>query len=170
MRFALDYGSGAARAWLLPFKHGGRRDLAVPLGDCLAGAWSAAQAGTQGALESSHPALLVPVPLHPARRLERGYDQAGLLAQELASKRLGPWAPLLQRRRSTVPQGAPDAPARGSNVRGAFVLRRGAPALGGVHVWLVDDVLTSGATASACARVLRRAGAARVGVLCVARA
>ena len=114
--------------------------------------------------------MLVPVPLHPARRLERGHDQASLLATELELLGVGRFAPLLRRTRHTPAQGAPDAPSRAANVRGAFAVRRPRGLAQGISVWLVDDVLTTGATVAASALALRRAGAHEVGVLAVARA
>lgn len=160
---AIDYRAEGAADWLLRFKHGGRRDLAVPLAQVLATA--CARAGVRAGR-----ALLVPVPLHPARRLERGHDQAALLAAELEALGLGHRAPLLRRVRATPAQGAPDAASRAANVRGAFAVRRPGRLARGATIWLVDDVLTTGSTAAACARALRRAGAREVGVLAVARA
>ena len=158
-----DYREEAAlRQWVLALKHGGRVDLAEPLGAALA----ARLLDVAGPQEGT---WLVPVPLHPLRRLERGYDQAAKLARA-AGRRLGmPAREVLLRRRPTAVQGAPGSPSRRSNVRGAFALD--ADALGplsGRGVWLVDDVVTSGATAQEGARVLKRAGAARVAVLCLA--
>jgi ComF family protein len=115
--------------------------------------------------------LLVPVPLHGLRRLERGYDQALLLARaagEIAGLRV---VRALRRARATAVQGAPGSPSRTANVDGAF-----APALlaarrvRGSTIWIVDDVVTSGATVAECARVLRRMGAESVSVLALARA
>lgn len=159
-----DYGPGEPlRPWLLALKHGGRRDLARPLGQAL-GARLAEEVG-------GREELLVPVPLHPLRRLERGHDQARLLAREAGRAAGCTWRPLLVRRRWTEPQGTPGAGSRRTAVAGAFRPRRGAArVLRGRAVWLVDDVLTSGATLSECARVLRRAGARSVGALVVARA
>lgn len=155
-----SYRSGL-HDWLLAFKHGGRRDLALPLAALLAARLT--EEGAHG--------LLVPVPLHPLRQFERGYDQAALLAAELARRTGLRCAAALARTRATRPQGSALSLSRVSNVRGAFRLRRFARrALAGQEVWLVDDVLTSGSTADECARVLLRAGAVRVGVALVARA
>jgi ComF family protein len=158
-----EYRSGEGlRDWVLALKHRGRADLAVELGEALA----ARLAG-----ERREGAVLVPVPLHPWRRLERGYDQALLLAREAARAAGLPLAPALRRVRWGGPQGAPGAVSRRANVSGAFRPRpRGARQIAGARVWLVDDVLTSGATASECARLLKRLGAREVGVLAVARA
>lgn len=160
---AVDYRVAGAADWLLRFKHGARRDLAVPLAGILAAACREADHGIADS-------MLVPVPLHPARRLERGHDQAALLATELEGLGVGHFAPLLRRTRHTPAQGAPDAPSRAANVRRAFAVRRPTRLAQGLSVWIVDDVLTTGATVAACALALRRAGAREVGVLAVARA
>lgn len=160
-----DYREPALREHVLALKHGGRRDLAEPLGGLLA-ALLAARAGGEPAR-----AVLVPVPLHRWRRLERGYDQAELLARAAGAAAGVPVARALARARRTAPQGSPGAASRAANVRGAFAARsRAAAALAGREAWLVDDVVTSGATAAECARTLKRAGAAAVGVLALARA
>ncbi len=113
--------------------------------------------------------LLVPVPLHRGRLWRRGFNQAVLLARGLARAGHGEMAlDALERRRATKPSVGLGAAARAANVRGAFKVR--APLLvRGRAVVLVDDVLTSGATAAACTRVLLRAGAASVDVLTFAR-
>jgi ComF family protein len=121
----------------------------------------------QGALAGAH--ILVPVPLHPRRRRERGFNQSALLARALA-------APLglrvaddaLARREDTPPQTGLSAAQRRANVARAFVVRRRGPVAGRVVV-VVDDVLTTGATARACARALLAAGAAEVRLLTAAR-
>ncbi len=112
-------------------------------------------------------AALVPVPLGRPRQRERGFNQAALLAERLAPA-LGVavrprW---LARVRDTQPQSDLGAAERHANVRGAFAARA---EVAGHHVVVVDDVLTTGATVAECARALRAAGAARVGVVAVAR-
>jgi ComF family protein len=160
-RAAARYGD-VVREALHAFKFGGRRALAAPLGDLLA-------APGPGALPEAAPDLLLPVPLHPRRRRERGFNQSLLLARRVGRAwGLPVRSDILRRTAATSPQTDLSAQARRANVRGAFLLRR--PELvAGRHVVLVDDILTTGATAGECARVLREAGAATVGVLTVAR-
>ena len=116
-------------------------------------------------------ALVAPVPLHRWRIWRRGYNQAALLAAALARRggfeaRLD----LVERVKATPPLKGMGPKERRETVRGAFrVAGRHKAALKGRPVLLVDDVYTSGATADGCARVLRRAGAAEVSVLCWAR-
>ena len=115
------------------------------------------------------PDLVIAVPLHVARLRERGYNQAFELAKPLA-RALG--VPidrdLLARTRATPAQSGLDAATRRRNVRHAFAVRTVAPLPG--HVALFDDVMTTGATLRECARVLQRAGIARVDVWALARA
>jgi ComF family protein len=114
--------------------------------------------------------LLAPVPLHPWRLVKRGFNQALALFAPLAKARGLELAPgLLRRRRHTRPQVGLSPQARRDNVAGAFGLGRGGE-VGGRVVVLVDDVLTTGATAGECARVLAAAGAAEVRVLTLVRA
>jgi ComF family protein len=114
--------------------------------------------------------LLLPVPLHWTRLLARRYNQASLLAHAIHAAGGPPVAPdWLVRRRRTPSQGRLGPLARARNVRGAFALRPGR-SVKGKRVVIVDDVLTTGATVEECARVLRRGGAAFVGVLTLARA
>jgi ComF family protein len=117
--------------------------------------------------DAPRPLALVPVPLHPARLRQRGYDQALELARPLARRLALPLcADRLRRRRATGAQTRLDARARRRNVHGAFEVTGPLPA----HVVLVDDVMTTGATLAECARTLQRAGVARVDVWVVARA
>jgi ComF family protein len=110
--------------------------------------------------------LLIPVPLHPRRGAERGFNQAALLAAALARPRGLQVVDGLVRVRDTPPQTGRSAAARRRNMAGAFQATR---PLRDLDVVVVDDVLTTGATARACAKALRRAGARRVGLLTVAR-
>ncbi|MFH0954425.1 MAG: ComF family protein [Verrucomicrobiota bacterium] len=109
------------------------------------------------------------VPLYPARRRERGFNQAELLAGSLARRLRKPLlGRCLVRVRPTGSQTNLTAPQRASNVRGAFETRR-RRRLEGRNVLLVDDVMTTGATVNECARALKEGGAARVYVVTVAR-
>ena len=111
--------------------------------------------------------LMLPVPLHRFRLWQRRFNQSAFLAKELSRLSGTPWRQdLLVRRRRTRAQVGLDAAARRRNVKDAFVLRPGqAGALAGRSILLVDDVRTTGATAEACATLLKEAGAARVCLL-----
>lgn len=150
--------AGPLRDAVQRFKFGRRPALARPL---------AALVLEQCAAAVPDGAVLVPVPLARERERERGFNQAALLAERLAA---GLRAPLrtrwLARTRATPPQTALNATERRVNVRGAFVASTSAA---GIDIVLIDDVLTTGATAAECARALRAAGARSVGVLIVAR-
>ena len=158
-RAALRYDEGAKRL-ILPFKHADRTEMAAPLARLMA------RAGGD-LLQAAD--ILVPVPVHWRRLIARRYDQAALLAQRLgrlSGRRVVP--DVLRRRRATVPLGDKGAAERAALVADAFSVARPAR-VAGQRVLLVDDVMTSGATAEACARALLAAGAARVEVLAAAR-
>jgi len=150
------YLNPLARA-LRALKYQGRRGVA--------GSFAAAMAER---FELPDGAPLVPVPLHPRRLRERGFNQAALLARALADASGHP-ADLraLARHRDTPSQTRLDATSRARNLDGAFMAHR---RLDGRPVVLVDDVVTTGATASACAAALRAAGASLVVVAAVGRA
>ena len=147
---------------ILPFKHADRIELVRGLAPLMARAGAALLAGAE---------ILVPVPLHRRRLFTRRYNQAALLARALGGVARRPAIlDALIRHRATVPLGDRNAEERALEVAGAFIVRPGrAAALAGRHVLLIDDVMTSGATANACARALRGAGAAAVDVLVAAR-
>ena len=149
--------SGAVKEAIHAFKFSGRAPLARPLGALM----------LDGCGPPAGVKAVVPVPLARARERERGYNQAALLAERIADGWDVPLRALwLVRLRDTPAQSALTAAERRANVRHAF----GASAsVRGAHVVLGDDVLTTGATAAECSRVLRAAGAAAVGVLTVAR-
>lgn len=111
------------------------------------------------------PSVVCAVPLHPSRRRRRGYDQAWLLASSTAAALDVPCRPLLERRRATPSQAWLSRAARLRNVAGAFR----SDSVPGARVLLVDDVLTTGATAAACREALLAAGASQVHVAVVAR-
>lgn len=120
-----------------------------------------------GRLNEPPPDLLIPVPLHRARLRRRGFNQAALLARELARELDLPWrADLLEKNRESADQRGLDRRARRRNLNGCFDCR---PLPAGCHVALVDDVVTTGATAWEATRALKRAGAASVQVWAVAR-
>ncbi len=163
---AYDYARAAAiyagplREAVHALKFERRRALAAPLADLIA---EQCLAGLPAPVDA-----LVPVPLGPARERERGFNQATLLAERLATAVAAPVRPRwLTRARPTQPQSDLGAAERRLNVRNAFAA---STAVAGRHVIVVDDVLTTGATAADCARALKAAGARMVGVLAVARA
>jgi len=153
---------GSLRLVLHELKYGGRRRAARRLAEALLG-----EPAVRALVDSTD--VLVPVPLHPRRLRERGFNQSALLAEEVSRRTGRPVSPdALVRRQDTLPQAGLTAAARRRNVEGAFAVRRRA-AVAGRTVTLVDDVLTTGATAFACARQLRMAGADEVRLLTVAR-
>ena len=152
----------ASRKLILAFKHGDQTHATPAFGRMLARAAAPLLPDAD---------LVVPVPLRRRRLLSRRYNQAALLALALGRETGRPVAPdLLVRRRATPSQGTRDRGARRRNVAGAFALRPGRGAMvDGRRILLVDDVLTTGATIEECARVLKRAGAAGIDVVTLAR-
>ena len=111
---------------------------------------------------------IIPMPLHWRRRWERGFNQSALLAQEIGRLWNVPVKKVVRRTKRTAPQAGLTNAKRRANVAGAFVAKKGMR-LDDARVLLVDDVLTTGATAAACARALKRAGAKHVALLAIAR-
>jgi ComF family protein len=138
-------------------------DLARPLGELL---WRAIAPRA----DRLRPFVVVPVPLHPARVAERGFNQAALLAGRVARHLDAPfWPSALARTLATPPQTTLTRQARLSSVSRAFAVRE-PEHVAGRDVLLVDDVWTTGATLDACERAVLESGAARVARAVVARA
>lgn len=113
-------------------------------------------------------AILVPVPLHPTRLVERGYNQSALLARALARRWRLPCAlHVLRRKIATVPQVGQSREQRAGNMRGAFEVRS---PVGASKLWLVDDVVTTGATTFSCRAALEDAGIGVEGIVAVSHA
>jgi ComF family protein len=161
-RAVARYEDGPARRLVHRLKYGDRIELAGPMG-----AWMA-RAGAELLADAD---LLVPVPLHRRRLFARRFNQAAELASGVSRACGAPANPLaLERVKATSPQVGLTRAQRAENLQGAF---RTPPErrqdVAGRRVVLVDDVMTSGATANACARALLRAGAERVDALVFAR-
>ncbi len=112
---------------------------------------------------------VVPVPLHPGRLAERGYNQTALIFRAWAERQGWPWHEALARTRPTAPQWELAAAARRKNIRGAFAVTR-PDLIQGKTILLVDDIVTTGITMSECAKVLKKGGAAKVIGLALASA
>ncbi len=164
--------TGKLRRVILHLKFGRRERLGKRLGELLAGAWNSLEE-----LRDHDSPVIVPVPLHPSRQRERGFNQAELLAAGLlhalrkgkGRRHLLVSKGVLIRKRVTPPQTGLTLAARRENLRGAFEVIE-PERVRERTVVLIDDVMTTGATLSACARPLKRAGAACVIGLTLARA
>jgi ComF family protein len=160
---SFGYYGGELGLCLRAIKFQGRRNLAAHIGPLMAR--TAAAGFGRTAIDT-----MVPVPLHPRRHRQRGFNQAALLAQEVSRCLAVPVETrLLVRVRPTAPQVGLDNQQRRVNVRGAFSCPY-PPGIQGASVLLVDDIMTTGATAESAAAALKEAGAARVWVLSAARA
>ncbi|MEO0399819.1 MAG: ComF family protein [Pseudomonadota bacterium] len=165
-RAAVAY-TDASRRLIVGFKSSDRTEYAPMFAH-----WIARAAKTF--IEDKGEIIIAPTPLHWRRLFARRYNQSALIARRLVEHPVYATAQfipdLLKRRRATPPQKDLSVDARWRNVAGTFaVTGKYADRLKGARVLLVDDVVTSGATASACARALKRAGAAAVYVVSVAR-
>lgn len=157
--YSFGFYEDALRELIHVFKYDRVQSLAQPLGRLLALAMP-----RDGSFD-----LIVPMPLHWRKRWRRGFNQSGLLAREIARRSGVPSVNALKRVRDTRAQAGLTNAKRRLNVSGAFRVKRG-EGLKGKSVLLIDDVLTTGATAASCARALKMAGAARVTLLTLARA
>ncbi len=157
---AYCYGSydGALRELIHLFKYGRMKPLAKPLGGYLASALPRDQQFD----------LVVPMPLHWRRRWQRGFNQSELLARLIARRCGIPLVNAVRRTRATQAQAGLSNARRRENVAGAFRVRK-PQKVQGRRILLIDDVMTTGATASACAVALKRAGAGTVTLLALAR-
>lgn len=163
VRTAAHYTGPLADA-IRRFKYDGQIVLAKPLSAIMS---EALANGAEG-LAPATLDVICPVPLHASRLRERGFNQSALLAEHVSQAIGKSVRPLLERTRPTAPQVDLPAPSRAANVRGAFaaVLTE---VIAGQRVLLIDDLYTTGATLTECARALNRAGAAEVRVLTLAR-
>jgi ComF family protein len=153
--------SGPVRDALHALKYRGERRLAPVLGHAMADRWRRVARGGE---------LLVPVPVHPSRRRERGFDQAEDLARAVAAGLGLPWSVALVRRTRTIAQHSLGRAERAVNLGGAFVVRpERVTSVVGRWVVLIDDVSTTGATLAECAGALAAVGTRAVSALTVAR-
>jgi ComF family protein len=153
---AIGAYDGALRSIIHALKYEGRRSLARPLGALMC---------QRGADVLHAAACAIPVPLHPSRRRQRGFNQAADLARHVGL----PVVPALCRVCATATQTSLPAARRNRNVRDAFAVARWDGSLRRAAVVLIDDVSTTGATLEACARVLKEAGVSEVRALTAAR-
>jgi len=155
---AFCYGAyeGTLRELIHLFKYSGMRRLARPLGDLLSDALP----------RDRQFDAVTPVPLHWRRWWQRGFNQSELLGKVIARRRGIPLIRVLRRGFATRAQAGLTHAQRRENVAAAFRSRR---SVAGLRILLIDDVMTTGATAGACARALKKAGAKSVSLLALAR-
>ncbi|MFH1312929.1 MAG: phosphoribosyltransferase family protein [Candidatus Eisenbacteria bacterium] len=158
VRYALDYSARVAKV-IAEMKYGDKPGLAALLASYLC-----------VALGTFFPedAMLVPVPMHPAKKRERGYNQSELLSKRLSRTRgPGSRSDLIVKTRNTTAQAALEKEAREKNVAGSFAVRPGTTP-DGRNVVLVDDVVTTGSTLRACAEAIRGIGVGEISACVVA--
>lgn len=174
------YG-GLSKEIIGKFKNKNMPWLGKNIGALMAERFLEEQRGSHGFAECHAPDLVTFVPMHPAKKKIRGYDQAQLLAEQVGQSLKIPCEACLERTRKTAAMKNMSEEQRNQNVAGAFQLRKNSDGyaagegkndllLRGKHVILVDDIVTTGSTAEACASVLKRAGAGEVTLLTFAAA
>ena len=156
--YSFGFYEDSLRKLIHLFKYGRVETLSKPLGRLLAQALPREQSFD----------VIVPMPLHWRKRWQRGFNQAELLAHEVGRRTHVPVANALRRVRNTASQAGLTSAKRRENVSGSFRAKKRA-ALEGLSVLLIDDVMTTGATAASCARALKRGGARQVTLLTLAR-
>jgi ComF family protein len=156
--YSFGFFEGELRELIHLFKYGRVQTLAKPLGRLLSLALP----------RDASFDVIVPLPLHWKKRWQRGFNQSDLLARDLGRRTNIGVMPALRRVRNTTSQAGLTSAKRRQNVSGAF--RAAKQALEGKRVLLIDDVMTTGATAASCARALKLAGARQVTLLTLARA
>jgi ComF family protein len=159
---AIGYYGGVVRDLVLRMKKSRNESLSLAAGSLLS-------QRVEQTLQPALPDLVAPVPMHWMRRLTRGVNAAELVAESVAKRLHRPlYIDLLRCRRKTRKQGTLTPHERRKNVRGAYSIFRTSP-LRDAHVLLIDDVMTTGATANELAKVMLRGGAREVSIAVVAR-